>query len=322
MGLTRLAINRPLAILMLIVSLVLMGAVSYTRMKVDRFPAISFPAVFVSVQYAGASPTDIEELLAKPIENAVSGLPGIDTMTSTSSEGALTLNIRFVEGTDTNQAALDVERRISSIRNRLPSDLGAVNVTKADVNQLPIMNIALSGEGRTLAELYDVGNDDILPRLQSVAGVADVTIAGGLRREFQVKVDSARLRAYGVSLQQIETSLQRENVSSPSGRLSEGGSSQSIRALAPYKTADDLRNLIVVNNPRVIRLQDVATVSDTYAEQTRLQRFNGKDAVGFILTKQADANSIQVADAIKDTVANLQRGLPRGMTMAITSDTS
>src|SRR5215210_6356568 len=158
MGLTRLAINRPLAILMLIVSLVLMGAVSYTRMKIARFPAISFPAVFVSVQYAGASPTDIEELLAKPIENAVSGLPGIDTMTSTSSEGSLSLNVRFVEGTDTNQAALDVERRIGSVRNRLPTDLGAVTVTKADVNQLPIMNIALSGgDGRTLAELFDVG---------------------------------------------------------------------------------------------------------------------------------------------------------------------
>ncbi|MDP8921471.1 MAG: efflux RND transporter permease subunit [Chloroflexota bacterium] len=291
MGLTRLAINRPLAILMLLVSLVLMGAVSYTRMKVDRFPAISFPAVFVSVQYAGASPTDVEELLAKPIENAVSELPGIDTMSSTSSEGSLSLNVRFVEGTDTNQAALDVERRIASVRNRLPADIGAVNVTKADVNQLPIMNIALSGD-RSLAELYDVGNDVILPRLQSVPGVADVTLAGGLRREFQVKVDSARLRAYGISLQQIETALQRENVSSPSWRLSEGASSQSVRALAPYKSADDLRSLIVVNNPRVIRLQDLATVVDTYAEQTRLQRFNGKDAVGFIVTKQADANSI------------------------------
>ena len=321
MGLTRLAINRPLAILMLVVTLVLMGAVSYTRMKVDRFPAISFPAVFVSMQYAGASPTDIEEILAKPLENAVAGLPGIESMTSTSNEGSVSLNVRFVEGTNTDQAALDVERRIASIRTRLPSEVGAANVTKADISAQPIMNIALSGD-RSLAELFEVGNDDVLPRLQSVSGVADVTIAGGLRREYQVKVDANRLRAYGLSMAQMQAALERENVSSPSGRLSEGGSSQSIRALAPFKSADDLRNLIVVNNPRVVRMQDVATVADTYAEQTRLQRFNGKDAVGFIITKQADANSIQVADSVKAAVEQLRRGLPRGMTMTVTSDTS
>src|SRR3954453_16858943 len=102
MALTRLAINRPLAILMLIVGLVLMGAVSYTKMKVDRLPAISFPAVFVSIQYAGAAPTDMEDLIPKPVENAVAGLPGIDTMTSTSTEGSVNLNVRSGEGTDTN----------------------------------------------------------------------------------------------------------------------------------------------------------------------------------------------------------------------------
>src|SRR5215207_3109815 len=214
MGLTRLAISRPLAILMMIIGLVLMGAVSYTRMKVDRFPAISFPAVFVSIQYAGAAPTDMEELIAKPVENAVAGLPGIDTITSTSSEGSASINVRFVEGTDTNQAAMDVERRISSIRRRLPVDMDAPNVTKADVTSIPVMNIALSGN-RSLAELFDIGNDTILPRLQSVDGVADVQLVGGLQREVQVKINPDRLRAYGVSLTAVQTALQRENVSSP-----------------------------------------------------------------------------------------------------------
>src|SRR5262249_15764929 len=143
MALTRLAISRPLAILMLIVGLVLMGAVSYTRMKVDRFPAISFPAVFVSIAYAGAAPTDMEDLIAKPVENAVSGLPGIDTITSTSSEGSASVNVRFVEGTDTNQAAMDVERRISSIRRRPPTGKDAPNVTKADRTAIPVMKLAL-----------------------------------------------------------------------------------------------------------------------------------------------------------------------------------
>ncbi len=321
MGLTRLAINRPLAILMLIVSLVLMGGVSFTKMKIDRFPAISFPAVFVSIPYPGAAPTDVEDLVAKPVENSVSGLPGIDTITSTSSEGFVSLAIRFVEGTDTNQAALDVERRIAAVKGRLPEDVGAPSVIKADASAIPIMNIAMSGR-RSLSELFDVANDTVLPRLQSVDGVADVTLVGGLQREIEVKVDPQRLRAYGISLQTVQNALNKENVSSPSGRLNEGPSSQSIRAVGVFRTVDDLRNLTIQVNPRVVRLQDVATVEDGFREQTRLQRYNGQDAVGFIITKQADANSVRVADNIKDTLATLQRTLPVDVNMTITSDAS
>jgi hydrophobic/amphiphilic exporter-1 (mainly G- bacteria), HAE1 family len=203
------------------------------------------------------------------------------------------------------------------------------------------MNIALSStKDRSLGELFDIGNDTILPRLQAVDGVADVQLNGGLQREVQVQIDPSRLRAYGVSLATIQTALQRENVSTPSGRMDQGEGSQSIRALASLKSAEDLKNLIVVGptatgaggggaaaasaatTGRVVRLGDVATVLDTYRDQTRLQRFNGKDAVGFTLTKQADANSIQAADNIKAAVAQLQRSLPPDVTMTITSDTS
>ncbi|MCC7368519.1 MAG: efflux RND transporter permease subunit [Chloroflexi bacterium] len=341
MGLTRLAINRPLAILMLLLGLVLMGAVSYTRMKVDRFPAISFPAVFVSIQYAGAAPTDIEELIAKPVENAVSGLPGIESITSTSNEGSVSLNIRFVEGTETNQAAMDVERRISSIRRRLPEAMDAPQVTKADQNAFPIMNIAVSSN-RPLNELFDLANDTILPRLQSVDGVADVQLLGGLQREIQVKIDPNKLRAYGVALSTVQTALQRENVSTPSGRVTEGAGSESVRALASVKTVEELKNLVIVGpgatgiqtvgtganaqaaavTGRVIRVQDIGEVVDTTREVTRLQRFNGADAVGFSIVKQADANSIQVADNVKNAITTLQRALPRDVRMTITSDTS
>src|SRR5215208_1518758 len=275
MGLTRLAITRPLAILMLIVGMVLMGSVAYSRMKIDRFPAISFSAVFVSIPYPGAAPTDVEELVARPIENAISGLPGIETITSTSSEGSVNFNIRFVEGTDTSQAALDVERRLAAIRARLPEDVGAASVTKADVTQFPVMNIAMSGR-RSLAELFELGNDSILPRLQSVDGVADVTLSGGLEREIQVKVDSQRLRGYGVSLQTVQNALTRENISTPSGRLNEGTTSQSIRAVGLLRSLDDVSNLVIQTNPRPVRLRDVATVTDTFREPTRLQRYNGQ----------------------------------------------
>ena len=321
MGLTRLAITRPLAVLMFIVSMVLMGGVAFTRLKVDRFPNISFPAVFVSVAYPGAAPVDVEELVAKPLENTVAGLAGIESITSTSSEGFASLNIRFVEGTDTNQAALDVERRIAAVRGRLPDEIDAPTVTKADIQALPVMNIRMSGQ-RSLIDLYSLAEDTVLPRLQSVAGVADVTISGGLQREIQVKVDPERLRGFNITLQTVQTALTRENVSTPSGRLSEGASTVSVRSSSQFRTLDDLRNLQVQTSPTAVRLQDVATVQDTFAEQTRIQRFNGQDAVGFSITKQADANGVAVADAIKAAVAQVQPTLPRDITMTITSDSS
>jgi HAE1 family hydrophobic/amphiphilic exporter-1 len=221
MALTRLAIVRPLAILMLILGIVLMGAVSYTRMRVDRFPAISFPAVFVSIPYPGASPSDVEDLVVKPAENAVAGLAGVNTISSTSSEGSGSINIQFVDDADVNQAAIDVERRIAAIRGRLPDDVGDPTIVKADASAQPIMNIALSGP-QSLEDLFQLANDTILPKLQSADGVADVTMSGGLQREVHVEVDQQRLQAYGVSCRRSRPPSGARTSASPAGRSTAG----------------------------------------------------------------------------------------------------
>ena len=321
MGLTRVAINRPLAILMLIAVLVLLGSVSYTKMRQDRFPAISFPFVSVSISYPGASPSDVEELVAKVVEDAVAGVSGVQTISSTSREGSAQVSIQFYEGTDTNTAALDIERRLAAIRGRLPADAEAPTVRKADSSSFPVMNIALGGQ-RPLSELYDLATDVLEPRLQAVPGVADVQISGGLQREIQVKVDGSRLRAYGVSMSQVSSALTRENVSQPGGRLTEGASSQAVRTVGLFQTVDDLKRATIVTGQRTVRLQDVATVQDTYAEQTRLQRLNGQDAVGFSITKQSDANGVQVSDDIRAAIERSRAALPRDVTVQITNDSA
>src|SRR5436190_8481593 len=293
MALTRLAIVRPLAILMLILGIVLMGAVSYTRMKVDRFPAISFPAVFVNIPYPGASPSDVEDLVVKPAENAVAGLAGVNTISSTSSEGSGSVNIQFVDDADVNQAAIDVERRIASIRNKLPDDVGDPSIVKADASAQPIMNIAFSGS-QSLEDLFQTANDVLLPKLQSVDGVADVTMSGGLQREIHVEVDEQRLQAYGLSIQTLQNALGRENVSQPGGTLNAGSSTEDVRTQSQLKSVDDIRNLTIQTTPVQVKVGDVATVTDATADVTRIQRFNGKDAIGFSVTKQSDANAVQV----------------------------
>ena len=259
MALTRLAIVRPLAILMLILGIVLMGAVSYTRMRVDRFPAISFPAVFVSIPYPGASPSDVEDLVVKPAENAVAGLAGVNTISSTSSEGSGSVNIQFVDDADVNQAAIDVERRIASIRAKLPDGRGRSldrqgrRLGPAD-HERGALRAAIARRPVPACQRHRS-----CPSSSPWTAWRTSTMSGGLQREVHVEVDQQKLQAYGVSLQTLQTALARENVSQPGGTLNGGSSTEDVRTQSQLKTIDDIRNLTIQTNPVQVKVGDVAT---------------------------------------------------------------
>ncbi|MCS7003195.1 MAG: efflux RND transporter permease subunit, partial [Dehalococcoidia bacterium] len=220
MGLTRFSITRPLALLMLIIGLVVLGVISYQRLRVDRLPNISFPFVSVSVGWPGASPADVEQFIVRPLEAAVAGAPGIVSMTSSATSGRGQVSVQLAEGVDASQAAIDIERRVAAARGRLPSDAQPPVVNRIDPNATPIMNIALAGD-LPQDRLLDLATNIVAPRLQSVVGVADVQVFGGQQREVQVQVDLTRLAAYGITLQQIQAALARENINAPAGSLEE-----------------------------------------------------------------------------------------------------
>lgn len=321
MGLTRLAIKRPLAILMFITALVIMGLVARGLMRVDRFPKISYPFVSVSVSYPGASPEDVERLIVEPIEDAVAGIPGIFSITSTSSEGQGRVSINLVEDADPDKAAIDVERRVAALRARLPSDAGTPSVSKADPSAQPIMNLAMTG--RRLDELFDLANVTVAPTLQSVLGVADVSLMGGLQREIQVQLDYAKLESYGISIQQVNTALTRENISLPGGTVEEGGKTVSVRSVGQFKSADDLKSLIVAARPTgLVFLRDVATIAEGYKKQTRIQRYNGQEAVGMSIVQQSDANTLETVERINETLERLKHMLPQDVRLHVTNDAS
>jgi HAE1 family hydrophobic/amphiphilic exporter-1 len=321
MQLTRLAVVRPLTVLMGLLGLVIMGAVAYTFLKVDRLPPISIPFVSVNVTYTGATAQDIELLITQPIENAVAGMSGVASITSTSSEGSSSVNVQLADGTDANTAALEVERRVSTIRNRLPADAGDPRVNKADPNAFPVMNVALTGG--SLDSLFQVANDQFVPQLQSVPGVASVNISGGLQREIQVRVDYAKLAAYQLTVQQLTTALQNANVNAPVGSLQQGAQTLNIRSLGAFRSLEDLTNMVVSQTTAgPILLRDVATIQDTYKTQTQLQRLNGQEAVGLQIVKQSDANALQVADNVRVALRKLQTLLPGDAQILITNDTS
>jgi hydrophobic/amphiphilic exporter-1 (mainly G- bacteria), HAE1 family len=322
MGLTRIAISRPLAMLMLILGLVIMGSVAFTLLKVDRMPNISMPFVMINVSYPGATPSDVEDLIVKPLEQTVSGVSGVNVISSDAGNGSGSVRISFVENWNADQALIDVERRVAAIRSRLPTDAGDPNVNKADPNSQPIMNVSLTGS-LSLDQLYNLANDTVQPKLQSVPGVADVSVSGGMVREVRVRVDYAKLEAYGLSTTAISNAITRENVNSPGGTVQQGRTTLNVRSVGLFQSADELGNLVVTtttNGP--IRLRDVAAVSEGFKDRTSYQRLNGQESVGLSITKASESNSLQVASDVKTAIASIGSQLPAGAQIVISNDNS
>lgn len=322
MWLTEVSIKRPLFIIMVMLGFITVGAISYTRLGADLYPSINIPYVSVVVVYPGAGPTEVEDRVTKPLEDAVAGTGGVKNLISYSIDGVSAVVLEFNVGVDPDSAVNDVDRRVKAIRASLPDDIEEPTVMKAEFNALPIVTLSLWGD-RPSQELYRLANDEIRPRLETVEGVAAVRVVGGREREIQVKVDESRLRGYGLSIQHVTNALAQSNLSVPGGRITEGGAERNVRYSSLYQTAEDLRSVVLVNLPTgTVRLRDVADVEDGLKEQERINRFNGHESVGLMITKQSNANTVKVADAIKATVADLEKTLGQNVHFSVASDTS
>lgn len=330
MGLTRLALRRPLTMLMIILGLVVMGYRAYTLMQLDRFPNVDFPFVTVVTVFPGASPEDVEDLVVKPIEDAVATISGIDTLTSQSSEGVGTVTIAFVEGTNGNAAAIEVERQVASVRSQLPAEAEEPTVIKADINAIPILVLALSGP-QSQDALFDLADNKLKPRFQSVPGVASVSIAGGRESEVQVNVDPAKLAAFGLPLSAVQQALSANNITFPAGSIEEGRQKISVRSVGKFTNLAEIENVVVKEKKSsrpgedrggFVYLRDVATVQQGLKDQDSFLRYNGQDAVSISVIKSSDANTVEVADRVDRVVDELNQELPAGAKMTVVLDNS
>ncbi len=233
MGLTKLAISRPLTILMIILAIVILGLRAYTNLQVERTPNMDIAYVTITTQFPGASPSDVEELIVKPIEDAVAGAAGLDKITSQINEGVGIVTCSFKTGTNGDQAAIDIERMVSAVKSQLPTGAGEPSITKADMSATAILQVVLTGpQGKDTLAQY--AKDTLKPRLESVTGVASVDIAGGRTEQVQVNVDAKRLAAYGLPLSTIQNSLSVNNLSYPLGSLTEGRKRSSLRSAGQF----------------------------------------------------------------------------------------
>ncbi|MBI2941067.1 MAG: efflux RND transporter permease subunit [Chloroflexi bacterium] len=322
MGLTRIAVLRPLFITMVILAVVVFGLVSYGRLGVDLYPELNYPVVTVVTFYPGASPESVEGLVTIPIEDALSGLGDVDYMASTSAEGVSFVTLVFTDRARPEAAPIDVERKVNAIRANLPADAKPPGIVKADINALPVLNVALSGP-LSIEELSRLADDRIIPRLNSVNGVASVALIGGRKREIQVSLNHDKLRAYGLSVFQVTGALAQENVNVPSGRLAEAEREYNVRLNALVPTPERLGSIVVAATPAgPVYLRDLAEVRDTTVKRTQINRSSGKDSIGLQITKQATANSLVVTDGVKKTIRALQPTLPDGVQLDVVTDAS
>jgi len=322
---------------MIIVGLVVLGYRSLTEMQVDRYPAVDFPFVSVITVFPGAGPEDVEELVVKPIEDAVAGIPGIDQLFSISQEGVGVVVVAFEEGVDGDQAAIEVERQVAAVGGQLPAEAFDPSIIKADINAIPIMEIILSGPQGQDA-LSEVARDEIRPRLQTIRGVAAVSISGGRDREIHVEADPAKLAAYGIPLEVVQQALVLNNLTFPAGSIDEGRQTTSVRSVGEFNSLEEIEQVVVAGGPSpfggggrsvpgqdtggLVFLRDVATIWEGFEEQTQVLRYNGEDAVNISIIKTSDANAIEMADSVHKVIEELGQELPPGAEMTIVADDS
>lgn len=323
MEITRLSIRRPLLVLVVFLTLALVGVLGYTRLGVDLMPRMNLPVVTVVVPYPGAGPEEVASQVTKPVEDAVSGAEGLKSVSSVSSENLSTVIAEFQDHVRVEDAAGDVQRRVAAIRGQLPEGVREPSIIKADVNALPIIELALVG-GDDPARLFALADRELRQRLESIPGVASVSVVGGREREVRVEFDPDRLWAYQVPIQQLTESIRAGNLRVPAGTLTWQDRQEVLRFDAEVSRPDELLDIPVGVTPAggTVRVRDVATVVEAYKDVRQIYRLNGQEGVGIVITKQPDANTVDLAARVREVVGDVQGTLPPGASLQVVADSS
>jgi HAE1 family hydrophobic/amphiphilic exporter-1 len=319
MSIPRLAIERPVTMFMLSFVVVLLGAISLTRLPVDLMPDVSFPSITVRVTYQGVGPLEMEELITRPIEQAVSAVAGLDQVNSTSSEGNSTVRLNFTWGTDLNEAADEVRSRIDRVRGRLPEDADPPTIFKFDSTSFPIMGVGVEGNFDPVT-LREMAQNDLSPRLERVAGVAAVSVDGGLRRQIRVDLSREKITALNLPVDRVVNILRTENQNIPLGEVFEADRMFLLRSPGQFTNIDEIRNLVVMTKDGVpVYLRDIAEVRDTTEDRRSFTRINGNPGIRMRVTKQSGTNTVQIAEGVRAEIERINREIP-GVTLQVLDD--
>lgn len=323
MQLAEISIRRPVFATVLSLLVLLIGAVSFTRLSVREYPKIDEPVVTVSVRYAGASAEVIESQVTKPLEDSIAGIDAVDVITSISRAEQSQISVRFRLEKDADNAAAEVRDRTARVRNRLPDAVDEPVIAKVEADASPVMWLAFSSETRTPLEINDLINRIVKPRLQTVTGVADVPIYGERKYAMRVWLDPERLAGYRLTTQDVEDAIRRNNLELPAGRIESQQREFSVTSQTDLATPSQFSEVVIRTvNGFPVRIRDVARVEEGAASDRSRVRLNGREAISVGVIRQATANPLELSQGVRAMLPTLKADLPPDIGIDIANDNS
>ncbi len=311
MTISEFSIRRPVFTVMVTLVIIVVGGVALSRLPIDLMPEITFPTINVSTSYENTGPEEIEELITRPIEEAMSAVPGVEEVFSTSSEGSSTVRVTFDWGTDLDAASDDIRERLDRVIGRLPEDIDRPTLRKFDPAQMPILQIGVLSNLDPI-QTRRIIDEQIIYRLERVPGVASVTAYGGREREIQVNLMTDKIKALEIPMDTIISKIRQENIDLPIGQIEKGNYEILLRIPGAYTDLDQIRNTVVAfRNGSPILLKEIATVEDTFRKITRVVRINDTPGTRIAINKQSGENTVAVAEGIKSELAKIQEDIPQ-----------
>ncbi|MCE5300563.1 MAG: efflux RND transporter permease subunit [Spirochaetia bacterium] len=322
MNIAGLAIKKPVFVVMIVFSVITLGLLGFSSLPWDLMPNVELPSMTVSVIYPGASAEEMENLVAKPLEDSFMVLEGIDTVTTSCYESMAMVTTAFKMGDDIKFAEIKVREKVDLVKPKLPEDIQDPTIRRITLEDIPIMYMSLTGQ-RDSATLRDIMENDIKPHIETVPGVGSISIIGGRDREVKITVNKAMLLAKGISIGQIQNALNMRNMNFPVGVIEGVEKDISVRVVGQFKSTDEIANLTMTSTTgKIVRIKDVAKVQFGFADEDAKVRVDNKQAVMVMLYKQSGANSVKVADDVNYEVNRINKTLPQDIKLKIAGDTT
>ena len=320
--LAEICVRRPVFATMIVLSLTVIGAFAYTSLGVDLIPKVDVPTVTITTVNPGATAEEIETEITKRIEDAVNTISQIDEVSSQSVEGLSSVRVAFLLDKDGDVAAQEIRDKVSQTLPDLPETAETPVITKMDPDAQPVLQIAVSAN-RDIREITELADKTIRPRLENVAGVGEIRLVGGLRREIRVWVDPDRMRAYGLSVADVAGALRQQNVEMPAGSVNEGDTELTVRTLGRLVDPEQFNEIaIATRGAYVVKLRDIGYAEDAMEEPTSSARLNGSPSVTLVVYKQSGTNTIATANEVKYRVGQLGAELPQDVRLELIKDDS
>lgn len=321
MSISALAIKRPVTTTMLVIAMVLVGILSIFSLQTALLPAFDVPVVTVQTTWTGATPEDVEKHITQEIEEALSGVTGIDSINSSSNQDSSVVVVQFNHGFDTDEKEREIQTEIDKITNDLPDDADTPLVAKVDVSADPILTYYITGSD--LIDLYDVAENKVKPQLEKISGIGEISIDGGLEEEVLVEIDPEKVKAYNLDINSIYSYIANSNVNIPTGEIKQGGKNYTVKLNGELESVSQIKNIVISNNnANILRLKDVANVIMTTKDVESLARSNGKQAVSISITKSTGENEVDIANAVKAEIEKQKNKLPESINFLLTYDSS